>query len=59
MHILDRSEDCLRFAQSLVGRKGNAPFVMRLDEMWPDLSDLAESFGGQVILMQGKRSPLG
>jgi hypothetical protein len=32
---------------------------MRLDEMWPDLSDLAESFGGQVILMQGKRSPLG
>jgi hypothetical protein len=59
MHVQDRSEDCLRFGQSFVGRKGNAAFVMRLDEMWPDLSDLAESFGGQVILMQGKRSPLG
>lgn len=54
MNLLDRGEDGLRLGQPFTGRKGDATLVMRLDEMRPDLADLAESLCGLVILMQGK-----
>jgi hypothetical protein len=51
MHLLDRGEDGLRFGEPFAGRKGDATLVMRLDEMRPDLADLAESLCGLLILM--------